>query len=77
MTVICPNLWYNEVCYKGTALYLAIYVQNSRAYFQNICQSKGLLWVPKLFVSIISKGINLSIYKTSFQLLFQQGPNHL
>ena len=24
MTVFCPNLCYNEVCYKGTAMYLGV-----------------------------------------------------
>ena len=50
MTVICPNLFYDGVCYKETALYLAIYmfvIQNHRSIIRNvICVKVKLFSYP-------------------------------
>ena len=42
MTVLYPNLCYNEVCYKGTALYVQVYVKYEQCQLKPcLCHVKG------------------------------------
>ena len=68
MTVLYPNLCYNEVCYKGTALYLRenvsaygilLLIQAFRYFKECVMENnfsyfstKHMLWVLKRTISI-------------------------
>ena len=36
MSVLYPNLFYNEVCYKGTALYIHVVVEQWKEIYADI-----------------------------------------
>ena len=42
MNMLCPNLCYNEVCYKGTALFIVVTIMSERFFTIFVEQAFGV-----------------------------------
>ena len=61
MSVLYPNLFYNEVCYKGTALYIHVVVEQWKEIYADISGVWVALKFTHIWATLWQKQISICI----------------